>query len=76
MTDFLTKFKGYRTFVVNLIIAVVGVLTALGLVPVGFVLTPDQVAENFDVIAGSIAIVGAVLNFVLRLFTTSPAGEK
>lgn len=67
MTALLAYFKSQRAFVVNLVIAIVGLLTAIGLVPVGFVLTPEQVAANFDQIAGAIAIVGAIVNFVLNL---------
>lgn len=67
MTAFLLAFKSQRSLVVNLVIAIIGVLTAVNLVPVGFVLTPEQVAENFDVIAGAIAIVGAVANFLLNM---------
>ncbi len=59
--------KSQRALVVNLVIALVGVLTAIGLVPPGFILTPEQVAANFDQIAGAIAIVGAVANFLLNL---------
>ena len=67
MNAFLAHFKSQRALIVNLIIAVVGILTAIGLVPPGFVLTPEQVAANFDLIAGAIAIVGAVVNFILNL---------
>lgn len=67
MTELLTHFKSQRSLIVNLIIAAVGLLTAIGLVPPGFVLTPEQVAANFDQIAGAIAIVGAVVNFLLNL---------
>ena len=67
MMAFIAHFKSQRSLIVNLIIAVVGILTAIGLVPPGFVLTPEQVAANFDQIAGAIAIVGAVVNFLLNL---------
>jgi len=67
MIEFVTYFKSQRALVVNLVIALIGVLTAIGLVPVGFVLTPEQVAANFDQIAGAIAIVGAIANFLLNL---------
>jgi flagellar motor component MotA len=67
MTPFILAFKSQRSLVVNLVIAIIGVLTAVNLVPVGFVLTPEQVAEHFDVIAGAIAVVGAVANFLLNL---------
>lgn len=67
MTELLNHFKSQRSLIVNLIIAAVGILTAIGLVPPGFVLTPEQVAANFDQIAGAIAIVGAVVNFLLNL---------
>jgi len=67
MNAFLAHFKSQRALIVNLILAIVGILTAIGLVPPGFVLTPEQVAANFDQIAGAIAIVGAVVNFILNL---------
>jgi flagellar motor component MotA len=67
MIEFVAYLKSQRALVVNLVIALIGVLTAIGLVPVGFVLTPEQVAANFDKIAGAIAIVGAIANFLLNL---------
>lgn len=66
--------QSQRAFVVNLVIAIVGLLTAIGLVPVGFVLTPEQVAANFDQIAGAIAIVGALVNFILQVLDKAKKG--
>lgn len=73
---FLTSLKGYRTFIVNTVVAALGLLTAVGLIPVGETVAPEAVAANVDAVIGAVAILVAAINTVLRIFTDTKAGSK
>lgn len=71
----ITYLKGYRTFIVNLVIALVGVLVALGAIPVTEAVTADQVDAAVNALIGAVAIIVAVINFLMRLVTNTKPGQ-
>lgn len=76
MSDFLKNLKGFRTLIVQGVVALAGILVAFGVIPASDMagITTENVASQFDAIVGSIAILLAAINSVLRLFTTTPLG--
>ena len=66
--------KGYRTFVVNLVIALVGVLVALGVIPAAEAVTAEQVDTAVNTLIGGVAVIVAVVNFLLRIVTNTKPG--
>ena len=76
LSTLVVSLKGYRTFIVNAVIAALGLLTALGLIPVGEAVSAEAISANIDVVIGAVAIVAAAVNAVLRLFTNTEPGSK
>jgi len=76
MVAILTALKGYRTFTVNLVIALVGVLVALGVIPVAEAVTAEEVDAAVQALIGAAAIIVAVINFLLRLITNTKPGAS
>lgn len=66
--------KGYRTLIVNVLVALAGVLTAFGVVlPEDFA---QQLATNADAAIGAVTALVALANLLLRAITTTPIGQK
>jgi len=78
MTKFLDGLKGYRTLIVNAVLALVGVLVALGVIPASEAMgvTQEVIAQNIDTLIGGLGVAAALVNVVLRLVTSTPAGKK
>jgi len=86
----LSKFKGYRTLVVNGVVFVTALLAGFQVIPSPIDLeTANVLANNAEAVANaadnysnvealSAGVVAAValVNMLLRLFTTTPAGKK
>jgi len=68
--------KGYRTVLVNAVIALVGVLTAFGVVPIDQLPSAETLTANFDAVIGGVAVIVAGVNFVLRMVTSTPVGKS
>lgn len=64
---FLTQLLKSKTVIVNALTVVAGV--------VGYLAGHDVIAQNPELVAGLVAVAGAV-NVVLRLFTVLPVSEK
>jgi hypothetical protein len=78
MIEFLNGLKGFRTLIVQAVVALVGVLVALNVIPAteALVLTPEYIAEQFNVIlGGAIALVSAIA-VLMRLITKTPVGKQ
>lgn len=78
MQKFLDSLKGYRTVIINGILALVSVLVAFGVLSAADAagITQETVANQFDLILGGAgALIGAV-NILLRLVTNTPVGSK
>lgn len=78
MTKILETLKGYRTIIVNTLFALVGVLVILGVIPFATAsgVTQELIAQNVDTLIGSLGIIGAAVNVLLRVFTSTPVGSK
>lgn len=78
MTDFLASLKGYRTIIVNTLFAFVGVLVLVGVIPASQAagVTQEVLAQNVDAVIGGLGVVGAAVNIVLRLMTSTKAGPQ
>lgn len=74
--NILENLKGYRTIVVNVTVAILGLLVALGIIPVAETISAEQVSSNIDAVFGAVAVVTGAVNVVLRVFTNTPVGEK
>lgn len=72
----LSNLKGYRTVIVNGVVALAGVLVAFGLIPAAETVSADQVASSVDALIGGITVAIAVVNFVLRAVTNTSIGAK
>lgn len=72
----LEKAKGYRTFTINAVLAVVGLLVAFGLVSAEEAIGAETIAANFDAIIGGLAAILGVVNVVLRTVTNTPPGKS
>lgn len=76
MPNILTAIKGYRTVAVNALIAVVALLVGTGLLPTDFSVDPETLNSGIDQVIAGVAALMAFVNIVLRLFTTTPLGQK
>lgn len=78
MSDFLASLKGYRTMLVMAVVALVGVLTALKVIPADQAagITQDSVGAQFDFWLGTATTAIASIAALLRLFTTTATGQK
>jgi len=78
MTEFLASLKGYRTILINAVLALVGVLVALGVIPASQAVgvTQEMLSQNIDALIGGLGVAGAAVNILLRLVTTTPAGKQ
>lgn len=74
----LDQLKGWRTMIVMAIVAVVGILVALKVIPADQAagITQDSVGATFDLYLGMATTVVAGISALLRLFTTTPTGQK
>lgn len=63
--------KGYRTVIVNTIIAVIGLLAAFGVIP-----DPGDITSDTETVMGAIMVLISAANFVLRIFTDTKVGTK
>lgn len=71
-----TKIKGYRTLLVSAITALLGLLTATGIIDVPATEAGVSVETLVDNLFGAILVVVAAINAVLRLFTDTKVGTK
>ena len=67
----LNSLKGYRTVIVNTIIAAIGLLAAFGVIP-----DPGNVAADTETVVGATMVLISAANFVLRIFTDTKVGTK
>lgn len=78
MSDFFNSLKGFKTVIVQGIVALIGVLIALGVIPAseaaGY--SSEAVSQNFDLILGGALALVAAINTVLRFATSTPIGKK
>jgi fumarate reductase subunit D len=72
----LASLKGYKTLIVNVIIAIIGILIATGVVPAVEALTAEEVSTHVEALFGAFAVIGAVINIFMRMFTSTPIGQK
>lgn len=65
---------GYRTLIVQAILAVVGLLVAFGAISAADAagVTQETVAQNVDTVIGAVMILGALVSSVMRLVTKGP----
>lgn len=78
MSAFIKSLKGYRTFIVNGIMLLAALLVGVGVLSPSDAagVTEQSVGETVDSIVAAVAALAGVLNMILRLFTTGPAGTK
>lgn len=78
MTEFFNSLKGFRTIIVQAIIALVGVLVAVGVIPASEAagITQEYVSQQFDTILGGAISLVATLGVLMRLVTNTPVGKK
>jgi len=78
MTKIFESLKGYRTLIVNAILALVGIFVALGVLSPSEAagVTQESVSANLDAIIGALGIAGAAVNILLRLVTNTKAGKQ
>lgn len=79
----LNSVKGFRTLIVQGLVAVFGILVALGVVPATeylLTLSPEQLAQEiasrFDAILGGAITLTAAIAILMRAITKSPVGTK
>lgn len=72
----LSQLKGYRTVIVNVVVAVMGILVAFGVIPAAESVSPEVVGTNVDAFIGAIATIFGIVNVILRVFTNTPVGSK
>lgn len=72
----LESLKGYKTVIVNVIIALIGVLTATGVIPLVDALSAEEVSQHVEALFGAFAVIGAVVNIAIRMFTNTAVGKK
>ncbi len=78
MTEILNGLKGFRTIIVQAILALVGVLVALNVIPATDAahLTSEYISNQFDVILGGAISLVATIGVLMRLVTSTPVGKK
>ena len=90
MSSLLSKFKGYRTLVINGVVFVTAVLAGFNVIPtpidvelanaaannVEAVLNASENLQNVEALSAGVTAAVALVNMVLRLVTTTPAGQK
>lgn len=78
MTNFLNSLKGFKTLIVQAILALIGVLVALNVIPAteALHLTSEYVSNQFDVILGGAISLVATIGVLMRLITNTPVGKK
>lgn len=78
MKDFLNSLKGFRTLIVQTVLALIGVLVAVGVIPAseaaGY--TTETVGQNFDLILGGAITLVSAIGVLMRLVTKTPVGQK
>jgi predicted phage tail protein len=73
-TTFFQRIKGYKTFGVNGIVVITGLLTALGIMPAG--LDAGSISAGVNGILGGAEMILGGVNILLRFITTTPAGSS
>lgn len=76
-TAWLETLKGYRTFIVQGVLAVVSLLVAFHVIDAAQAagVTSDAVASNVDAVIGGLGVLISAIAMIMRLFTSTPAGQ-
>lgn len=78
MQKILNSLKGYRTIIVQAVLALLGVLVALGIVSASDAagITAESIGQQFDTAVGGAIVITSVIGLLMRLVTNTPVGKK
>lgn len=74
----MSNLTGYRTLIVQAIVAATGILVALGVLPAADVagITTEAVGDKVDTVIGAVLILSAIVGTAMRFMTKGKVGAK